>query len=84
VFQLEPIWLAVTSVAYSLEQNLLLGFVVLFLPLVSGMLSGMVAQQKGHAYWVWLGIGIITGPLGLIASAGLPDRILRRHLGDKI
>lgn len=67
-----------------MESDVLVAFLLLFLPLVSGMLTGMVAQQKGHAYWVWLGIGVLTGPLGLIASAGLPDRHLRILLGDKL
>jgi hypothetical protein len=67
-----------------MQTELLTTFLLLFLPLVCGMLTGMVAHQKGHAYWVWLGIGILTGPLGLIASAGLPDRHLRRLLGEKL
>ena len=65
-----------------MSSDMLAIFLLLLLSLVIGMLTGIVAQQKGHAYWVWLGIGLLTGPLGLIASAGLPDRHLRRLLGE--
>ena len=47
---------------------------------VSALLAAFVAREKAptpekkRMYFAWLGIGAITGPLGLIATVGLPDR----------
>ena len=55
-------------------------FVVLILGLFSGLLSSTVASDKGHDGTAWFLVGLLLGPLGLIASAGLSDRKLRRYL----
>ena len=55
-------------------------FVVLILGVFSGFLSSTVASDKGHDGTAWFLVGLLLGPLGLIASAGLSDRKLRRYL----
>lgn len=48
--------------------------------MASALLAAFVAREKAPAlqkrrmYFAWLGIAAITGPLGLIATVGLPDR----------
>lgn len=47
---------------------------IVFHVVAFGGLCAWLAQQKGYGQGAgWL-IGILTGPFGLIAYAGLPDR----------
>ena len=51
---------------------------------VSALLAAFVAREKvatpdkRRMYLAWLVIAAITGPLGLIATVGLPDRSSNR------
>lgn len=47
---------------------------VLVSHLVSAGLSKTIAGQKARNSWRWFAAGLLFGPLGLIATAGLPDR----------
>ena len=55
-------------------------FVVLLLGIFSGFLASNLASDKGHDGTTWFLAGFLLGPLGLIASAGLSDRKLRRYI----
>ena len=55
-------------------------FLVLFLWIVTGIVTGVVASDKGHGFGSWLFVGLFLGPLGLIAAAGLSDQKLREYL----
>ncbi len=46
----------------------------------TGIITGVVASDKGHAFGSWLFAGLLLGPLGLLAAAGLSDRRLRQFL----
>ena len=63
------------------------GLIILFfIAGFSGLLTAVVASDKGHDGNIWFFAGFITGPLGLIAAAGLSDRKLRkytRQIGEK-
>ena len=48
--------------------------IVLISHLVSAGLSKTIAGQKARNSWRWFVAGLLFGPLGLIAAAGLPDR----------
>ena len=54
--------------------------VVIVLGLFSAFLAGNVASDKGHNGTLWFLAGLLLGPLGLIAAAGLSDRKLRRYI----
>ena len=54
--------------------------VVIVLGLFSAFLAGNVASDKGHDGTLWFLAGLLLGPLGLIAAAGLSDRKLRRYI----
>lgn len=54
--------------------------VVILLACISGGLSGSIAHAKGWSSGNWFLAGLLFGPLGLIASAGLPDRKQRHYL----
>ncbi len=54
----------------------------LLLPLVLGALTATVARSKGHSEGAWFLIGLLTGPFGLIAAAGLSDRALYKLLSN--
>lgn len=45
-------------------------------------LSSTVAHEKGHNEGHWALVGLIFGPLGVIAAAGLPDLRTRRLLKE--
>ena len=55
-------------------------FVLFFIAGFSGLLTSVVASDKGHDGNKWFFAGLIFGPLGLIAAAGLSDRKLRRYI----
>ena len=55
-------------------------FVVILLGFFSGFLASSVASDKGHDGSIWFLAGLLLGPLGLIAAAGLSDRKLRRYI----
>ena len=57
----------------------LLGLVsILWIP--CGIYAGVIAASKGHNWFLWILGGLLFGPVGLIASAGMPDRKLTRYL----
>ena len=41
----------------------------------AGFLTAEVADSKGRNYNSWFVVGFLTGVLGLIAAAGLPDEL---------
>ena len=53
---------------------------LLILGLVCGTYSSLVASAKGYEAPVWFFSGLLFGPLGLLASIGMPDLKLRRYL----
>jgi len=53
---------------------LLLLAVVLAVVMICGELAALLAREKGYNEWNWRTAGRLTGLLGLIAAAGLPDR----------
>ena len=58
---------------------------VLIAHLISAGLSKTVAAQKARNSNRWLLAGLLFGPLGLIAAAGLPDRhsiVYLRYLAE--
>ena len=53
--------------------------------LASGCLAKTIASQKARNSKRWLLAGLLFGPLGLIAAAGLPDRhqiVYLRYLAE--
>ena len=52
---------------------------VLVLLIASGLLAMAVADDKGHNRFNWFLAGVFLGPAGLIATACLGDRKLRRY-----
>ena len=53
---------------------------VLILWTLTGITTGVVASDKGHGFGSWTLVGLILGPLGLIAAAGLSDQKLREYI----
>ena len=53
---------------------------LLILGLVCGTYSSLVASAKGYEAPIWFFSGLLFGPLGLLASIGMPDLKLRRYL----
>ena len=53
---------------------------LLILGLVCGTYSSLVASAKGYEAPVWFFSGLLFGPLGLLASIGMPDLKLRKYL----
>ena len=49
---------------------------------VTAFLAGKIAHAKGWSGFSWGLAGLLFGPLGLIAAAGLPDRRLRQYLRE--
>jgi len=47
---------------------------------ICGYLAGKLADLKGSDGSVWVVLGALFGPLGLIAAAGLPDLRSQRAL----
>lgn len=44
----------------------------------SGCLTYVIADSKGYKDWFF--VGLLLGPLGVLAAAGLGDRITQKHL----
>lgn len=55
-----------------------LGFLWMLISWIAGgLLTQYVAVQKGYGrLWFWW--GLLFGPIGLLASVGLPDRSLQK------
>ena len=47
-----------------------------------GLLCSSLASSKGYSPWIWFAAGVLFNILGLIAAAGLPDKLLRNHLRE--
>lgn len=62
--------------------GLLVGYLVLLIALwvPCAVFCGTIAEDKGHGGIAWFWAGLLFGPLGLIAVAGLSDRKLRRYI----
>lgn len=61
-------------------------FFILVIGAIAGFLASNIASDKGHDGSSWFFAGLLFGPLGLIAAAGLSDRKLRkyiRQIGEK-
>ncbi len=53
---------------------------LIFIWIVTGLTTGVVASDKGHGFGSWTFVGLFLGPLGLIAAAGLSDQKLREYI----
>tara|TARA_B100000579_G_C22805460_1_gene842248 strand:+ start:844 stop:1419 length:576 start_codon:yes stop_codon:yes gene_type:complete len=53
---------------------------LIFLWIITGLTTGVVASDKGHGFGSWTSVGLFLGPLGLIAAAGLSDQKLREYI----
>ena len=49
-----------------------LPYLILAIWIVSAVLSAVLARAKGRSVGAWLFVGFLFGPLGLVASAGMP------------
>ena len=59
----------------------MVGFIVwLIIALIFASLSSTIAEDKGHGEFVWGLVGFLLGPIGLLAAAGLSDRVQRKYL----
>ena len=47
---------------------------------ICAFLTSVVAESKGHDRESWFLVGLFLGPLGLLASLGLPDLKTRKYL----
>ena len=66
-------------------MDLKLLLIVLVSHLISAGLARTVAAQKARSSRNWLLAGLLFGPLGLLAVAGLPDRhqiVYLRYLAE--
>ena len=52
----------------------------LLFALIFASLSSTIAEDKGHGEFVWGLVGFLLGPIGLLAAAGLSDRVQRKYL----
>ncbi len=68
--------------AYSSIGSLFLFTFVFGLP--CGFLTASLANDKGYSPWRWFAGGLLFNILGLIAAAGLPDKLLRKQLREVI
>ncbi len=57
---------------------------IFFLWLMTGIVTGVVASDKGHGFGSWALAGFLLGPIGLIAAAGLSDQKLRGYISRTI
>ena len=55
---------------------------VFLLWIFTGVITGVVAVDKGHAFSSWALVGFLLGPIGLIAVAGLSDKKLRSYMNN--
>ena len=53
---------------------------IVFLWVLTGFTTAVVASDKGHGFGSWAFAGLLLGPLGLIAAAGLSDQKLREYI----
>ena len=53
---------------------------IVFIWILTGITSGVVASDKGHGFGSWTFVGFFLGPFGLIAAAGLSDQKLREYI----
>ena len=53
---------------------------ILSLWLLTGLTTGVIASDKGHGFGSWFFAGLLLGPLGLVAAAGLSDQKLREYI----
>ena len=53
---------------------------IVFLWILTGFTTGVVASDKGHGFGSWTLVGLLLGPFGLIAAAGLSDQKLREYI----
>ena len=52
----------------------------LLFALIFASLSSTIAEDKGHGEFVWGLVGLLFGPIGLLAAVGLSDRVQRKYL----
>tara|TARA_Y100001968_G_C19412040_1_gene746844 strand:- start:1568 stop:2143 length:576 start_codon:yes stop_codon:yes gene_type:complete len=57
-----------------------MGVLIFFLWILTGIVTGVVASDKGHGFGSWIFAGLMLGPFGLIAAAGLSDQKLREYI----
>ena len=57
-------------------------FLLIAIALITACLASSIAEDKGHSGAAWGLCGFLFAPLGLIAAAGLPDRLLRNQLRE--
>jgi phosphotransferase system glucose/maltose/N-acetylglucosamine-specific IIC component len=55
-------------------------WILLIAHVVIALVAAPVANQKGHDMGSWFAITFLTGIIGLIAIAGLPDLKQRKYL----
>ena len=53
---------------------------IVFLWILTGFTSGVIASDKGHGFGSWILAGLLLGPFGLVAAAGLSDQKLREYI----
>ena len=53
---------------------------LVFIWILTGLTAGVIASDKGHGFGSWTLVGLLLGPLGLIAAAGLSDQKLREYI----
>ena len=53
---------------------------IFFVWILTGLTSGVIASDKGHGFGSWIIAGLLLGPFGLIAAAGLSDQKLREYI----
>ncbi len=68
--------------SYSSIGSLFLFTFVFGLP--CGLFCASLASNKGYSPWRWFAGGVLFNILGLIAAAGLPDRLLRNQLREAL
>ena len=62
--------------------SLVLAFFFVWLP--CGGFSAVIAGDKGHHGFVWFLMGVVFGPMALIAAAGLGDSRLRKSIRNLV
>tara|TARA_Y100001968_G_scaffold312148_1_gene334971 strand:- start:3499 stop:4059 length:561 start_codon:yes stop_codon:yes gene_type:complete len=53
---------------------------ILLVWIFTAIVTGVVASDKGHGFGSWTLAGLLLGPFGLIAAAGLSDQKLREFI----
>ena len=53
------------------------GMIILIVACVFGGFTAYVAQEKAYDSMPWLFMGMLFGPLALLAAVGLPDKRAR-------